>query len=339
MMEEEVHYEPQSVDKSNKGLTPREKLCRVVTLIVCLILLSISIGGLVTLMIIPNANHQLQTATVQESVTTLLRTVDPYYYNVRVSTSDHTLVNVSIGTMACSSLVTYSTSHIETITGHHLNSHSTRHKLEPLEKYAYLVSGSNMLIEVNVTSFPPHHLPANDISLYVFTDWDSYNSFDQSQTTVTKYYKRIEVYSSTAITFIVRETGFYLYGLSIPVGTKYLYSYDITRFAYNSTKSTNCKLSSKSESCLIRFDNTMLNEKQCILSSCSGKNHSIYTINSELVRKPVTSGAAILISTVFVLLMILVALLFYDCYRYRLDSKLTTLDTCVFRRRKIVIKH
>lgn len=320
------------------GLTPREKLCRVVTFIVCLILLSISIGGLVTLMIIPNANHQLQTAMVQESVTTLLCIVDPYYYNVRVSTSDDTLCNVSISTMDCSSLVTYSTSHIETVTGH-LNSHSTHHKLEPLEKYAYLVSGSNMSIEVNVTYSPPHNLPANvNISLYVFTDKDSYNSFDQSQTTVTKYYKRIKVDSLTAITFIVRETGFYFYGLSIPVGTEYLYSYDIKRIAYNSTKSTSCELSSKSESCLVRFDNTMLSEEQCILSSCSGKNHSIYTINSELVRKPVTSGAAILMSTVFVIFMFLIALLLYDCYRRRLDSKLTTLDTCIFRQRKINTK-
>ena len=314
------------------GLTPREKQCRVVTFLVCLILLSISIGGLITVMIIPNANHQLQTATVQESVTTLLSIVDPYYYNVQVSRSNDTLCNVSISTMICSSLATYSMSHTETVIG--FNSNNTRHKLESLDKYAYLVSGSSISIEVNVTS-PPDRLSNDDtISLYVFTDWDSYNSFDRSQSTVTKYYKQYEVDSSTTITFLASETGFYFYGLSIPVRTEYLYSYDMKRLTYNLTTSTSCELSSKLESCLIRFDNTMLSEEQCILSYCSGKNHSIYTINSELVRKPVTSGAAFLMSAVFVLFVFLVALLLYDCYRRRLDSKLTTLDTCIFRRRK-----
>ena len=313
------------------GLKPHERWCRAVTFAICLLLLVISIAGLTTVILVPKANHQLQTITIQESVTTLVSIINAYYYDIRVSKTNDVICNVNISSTRCSDLQTYSMTYTGTFEAVDINSH---YKLESLNDYAYLVSGSRVSIELNI-SLPSLYTSTDDnIFFYVFTDWESYDSFGQSQKNVKRYYSRYEVSNSvTTITFLVSDNGFYFYGLSFPEETSFMYSFNISRISYNSSKyETRCKLSSQMTSCLIRFDNTMFNQDQCVLSYCIGTNNSFYTLQNELIRKPITSGAAFIMSAIFILFVFLAALLLYDCYRRKLDPKLTTLDTCVCRR-------
>lgn len=302
------------------GLNPCEKRCRLITFLLCFLLFITAFVVFVVLVILPKGYSQM--AMVQESATTLLATVNSYYFDVKITRNKTSPMNdVNISIVPCSDIQTYIVSHI----GKGQAIGPKHQQLHKLNEFAYLVSGSLISIEVNISLSSLS--PTEAVYFYMFTNWNSYESFDQIQTIPVNYFKRFNVSAvqndSTIVTFPVTTTGYYFYGLSIPNEANYHYTFNIKQVRYNSSV-TKCQLSSTMLSCFLHLDAIHYNEELCILSYCTGSNYTFYSVQSDLVKRTLNSISASVMTFMLVLFFLVFAILLYDAYRRYFDPKFSS---------------
>lgn len=292
-----------------------------------------SAGGFTAAALLPKGSTEI--STVQDSLLTLLTRLNSYYFDVKVTqkfTSNEVNTSCNVSIALCSNLETHTKVHNGTGLSHKVIGYSNE-QLTELNAFSYLLSGSLIDLDVNITS---SRSAFNDpIFLYVFTDLTSYQSFGKLQSKPENYFKRFNVSSlpnhTTRITLPVTNTGFYFYGLSLPNGMDFNYSYNLKQFFYNLTNNdARCELTPQAMSCTLHFDSSLFSDEQCILCYCTGGiKESFYMIETDLIRKPITSLSASLLTLMVVMLIVVLSVLSYDAYRRYCDPKFSTWDTCI----------
>ena len=210
----------------------RDIICRVASGFAVCVLLLVFISLLISLLVTP-PKYTLK-STIQGSTVVHLYDVNPFWYEiVDISKEKSDSFDADIGLIECNKLVYNAMTHSGDHHGRTATS-DTYQQLLHLEQYAYLVEGSWIHLEVNITK-PPTLSNANTSLLY-FTNYNEYYKLVNPNTASRAHYDYSQQLNYTTVNHFSRNiTGscFNFLALKTSNGTDFTYNFTIHQVLYN----------------------------------------------------------------------------------------------------------
>ncbi len=289
-------------------------VCVLLLLFLCLL-----IGSLVA------PPNYTQKRPIQGSTVVLLNDMNPFWYEiVDISKEKSASFDSDIGLIECSKLAYNALTH----SGYHHGrtaASDTYQQLLHLEHYAYLVEGSWIHLEVNVTK--PPTLSNTNTSLLYFTNYNEYYKLANPNTATRAHYDYSKQLNYTTVNhFFMNITGnsFNFFAIKTPNGTDFTYNFTIHQVSYNDSNVIyQCSVGAVQRMCSLSLNVTssISGSKYCLMERSTTVNEDpdpFYSLDINIHRRHFNWVTCSLIAITASLLLVFVAIGTYDLMRKRI---------------------
>ena len=311
----------------NDGTPPKQRiLCRTLSgILVFLLLISFAIL-LVIVLLHPSGYSKV--STVQGSTITLLDDTNPFWFeSAIISRVDKTvLYDVYVGWIDCENLHTIHTEVWSDVYWGHKATRDYYQQLGEFEPYAYLVAGSKIELDINITSSPSSQ--GKNVSLLIYNDFNEYNKLISPGGATARYSQSFLLNSTRGqlnrIAINVTDTSFYFFGVHTPNGTGFTYNFTVHQVSYNdSNLYSPCYLPPGSVSCKLDLNVTrcVSCSKQCLMSYCEANSEApqpFYPLKIDIKRRRFNWISITLMVAVVSFGMIFIAIGVYDVVKFKI---------------------
>ena len=261
---------------------------------------------------------------IQGSVVVLLDRINSFWYKqASFSKAKVEMYDVMVGWVDCDDLNFIANTSSEYHNGRKADEDSYQQLLH-FEPYSYLLEGSWIALDINITS-PPKSKGKNPF-LLLFSNYEEYNKLQNQNTNNKAHYDNsIELKYTTGvpneIVFNVTHTSFNFFGIKTPNGTDFTYNFTVYRVSFNdSNVDYQCYLSSDQTSCKLGLNVTKCVSctKLCFLGQCLANSEApapFYSLDVTFNRQSLNWITSTLIAFVVSLFMLLMAIGTYDVMR------------------------